>query len=127
MSIDHISVAVKDLDKSAAFYDVVFDVLGMRRIADREGTIGYGKRYPEFWLNARPDMDAVSVNTGSHICLRAGSEELVSKFYKAALNHGGADDGAPAPRKGELTDYFGAFVKDPDGNKIEVVTFPVPE
>ncbi|PHQ71781.1 MAG: lyase [Sneathiella sp.] len=127
MSIDHISVAVKDLEKSAAFYDAVFDILGMRRIAERPTTIGYGKRYPEYWLNARPDMQDVAEDTGIHICLRARSEEIVSAFYDAALASGGTDNGNPGPRQGELTDYFGAFVKDPDGNKIEVVTFPVPE
>ncbi len=124
--IDHISVAVRDLQKSAEFYDAVFDIIGMRRIAERPTTIGYGKRYPEFWLNARPKMSPVDPDTGMHICLRARSEELVSRFHETALSKGGENDGAPGTRSGEMTDYFGAFVKDPDGNKIEIVTFPAP-
>lgn len=122
--IDHISVAVRDLQKSAEFYDAVFAVLGMRRIADRAATVGYGKRYPEFWLNARPEMSAVDADTGLHVCLRARSEDLVRQFHETALAHGGENDGAPGTRSGEMTDYYGAFIKDPDGNKIEVVTFP---
>ena len=122
--IDHISVAVADLMKSAAFYDRLFETLGMTRVADRENTIGYGKRYPEFWLNARPAMAGVPANTGVHICLRARTKEIVDAFHAAALAGGGTDDGAPGPRQGEMTEYYGAFVRDPDGNKIEVATFP---
>jgi catechol 2,3-dioxygenase-like lactoylglutathione lyase family enzyme len=125
--IDHISVAVADLKKSAAFYDPLLETLGMRRVADRENTIGYGKRYPEFWLNARPAMHAVAADTGVHICLRARTTDIVDAFHAAALANGGADDGAPGPRRGEMTEYYGAFVRDPDGNKIEVATFPPKE
>jgi catechol 2,3-dioxygenase-like lactoylglutathione lyase family enzyme len=122
--IDHISVAVSDLGKSAAFYDPLFATLGMTRVADREHSIGYGKRYPEFWLNARPRMAAVATDTGIHICLRARTTDIVDAFHAAALAHGGSCDGAPGPRQGEKTAYYGAFVRDPDGNKIEVATFP---
>jgi catechol 2,3-dioxygenase-like lactoylglutathione lyase family enzyme len=122
--IDHISVAVADLAKSAAFYDPLLATLGMTRVADRPETIGYGKRYPEFWLNARPNMSAVDKDTGIHICLRARTTDIVDAFHAAALAHGGVDDGAPGPRQGEMTEYYGAFVRDPDGNKIEVATFP---
>lgn len=122
--IDHISIAVKDLEKSGSFYDAVFSPLGFTRIAVRPKTIGYGKRYPEFWLNDRPDMPPVASDTGSHICLRARSEEIVTASYDAALQNGGADAGAPGPRLAALTTYFGAFFLDPDGNKVEIVTFP---
>jgi len=122
--IDHISVAVADLRKSAAFYDKLLAPLGMTRLVNRERTVGFGKRYPEFWLNARPAMAAVAADTGIHICLRARTEDAVKAFYQAALANGGADDGAPGGRQGEMTKYYGAFIRDPDGNKIEVATFP---
>ncbi|MEH6525359.1 MAG: VOC family protein [Sneathiella sp.] len=125
--IDHISIAVKDLERSVIFYDAFLAELGMTRIVDRPATAGYGKKYPEFWLNLRPEISAVPANVGSHICLRARSEEIVTRCYRAALSLGGLDDGAPGPRQGEMTNYFGAFIKDPDGNKIEVVTFPTPD
>lgn len=122
--IDHISVAVSDLGNSAAFYDRLLAPLGMTRVADREHAVGYGKRYPEFWINARPRMAAVADDTGVHICLRARTRDIVDAFHAAALAGGGMDDGAPGPRQGEMTEYYGAFVRDPDGNKIEVATFP---
>ncbi len=122
--IDHISVAVADLQKSARFYERVLAPLGMTRLVDRERTVGFGKRYPEFWLNLRAGMAPAAADTGAHIALRASSEEAVTAFYEAALANGGRDDGAPGPRKAEMTPYFGAFIRDPDGNKIEAVTFP---
>lgn len=122
--IDHASIPVRDLAASAAFYDRVLQPLGMRRIADRPHTIGYGKRYPEFWLNARPGLDAVPDDTGSHVAIRAASEDIVAEFHRIALARGGRCDGPPGPRQGEMTAYYGAFIRDPDGNKIEVLTFP---
>jgi catechol 2,3-dioxygenase-like lactoylglutathione lyase family enzyme len=125
--IDHVSVAVADLKKSAAFYDAVLAPLGYRKIADRPAAIGFGKKYPEFWLNARPAGAQAPNNTGAHICLRAKSIEAVREFHARALASGGRDDGAPGPRKGEMTDYFGAFIRDLDGNKIEAMTIPPAE
>lgn len=122
--IDHISIAVSDLTASAKFYEQVLAPLGLTRLVEREKTIGFGKKYPEFWLNARPEMPAVPEDTGTHICLRAASKEAVTAFHEAALSLGGDDDGAPGDRQAAMTTYFGAFIKDPDGNKIEAVTFP---
>ncbi len=122
--IDHISVAVADLQKSARFYERVLAPLGLTRLVVRERTIGFGKRYPEFWLNHRPALTPVAADTGVHIALRAPSQDAVTAFHEAALANGGRDDGAPGDRKGEMTVYFGAFIRDPDGNKIEAVTFP---
>lgn len=122
--IDHVSIAVSDLARSAAFYDAVLAPLGFTRLAERERTIGFGKKYPEFWLNLRPGMEAVPEETGIHICLRASSQGVVDAFHTAALKHGGRDDGAPGDRQAQMTVYYGAFIRDPDGNKIEAVTFP---
>ena len=122
--IDHVSIAVSDLERSAAFYDAVLAPLGFTRLAERERTIGFGKTYPEFWLNLRPGMEPVPEGTGIHICLRASSREAVDAFHTAALKHGGRDDGAPGDRQAQMTVYYGAFIRDLDGNKIEAVTFP---
>jgi catechol 2,3-dioxygenase-like lactoylglutathione lyase family enzyme len=122
--IDHTSIPVRDLAASAAFYDRVLEPLGMQRKAERPHTIGYGRKYPEFWLNARPGMAAIPDDTGYHIGLRARSIEAVDEFHKIAVADGGRCDGAPGPRKGEMTTYYGAFIRDPDGNKVEVLTFP---
>jgi catechol 2,3-dioxygenase-like lactoylglutathione lyase family enzyme len=125
--IDHVSIAVADLQASAAFYDQVLEPLGLKRLAERDHTVGFGKRYPEFWLNARPALTPVGDDTGNHICLRAPSIAAVTQFYERALSLGGRGDGAPGERQATMTVYFGAFIRDPDGNKIEAVTFPRPE
>lgn len=121
--IDHISIGVSDLAASGAFYDEVLAPLGQARLADEPNTIGYGKKYPEFWLNARPGMAPVNADTGIHVCLRAASTEAVDAFHAAALAAGAADDGKPGMRPEYHETYYAAFVRDPDGNRIEVVTF----
>lgn len=120
--IDHVSVPVRDLARAIAFYDAVLMPLGMSRLVTRAGSAGFGKRYPEFWVNLRTTVPRVD-DPGAHVALRAPSEKIVEEFYKVALAYGGVDDGPPGPRHGEMTGYVGAFVRDPDGNKIEVVTF----
>ncbi|MGD9802662.1 MAG: VOC family protein [Hyphomicrobiaceae bacterium] len=122
--IDHVSVGVSDLARSAAFYEAVLGAIGMTCLVRRSATIGFGKRYPEVWLNHRSGMIAVSEASGVHVCLRARSEDAVRAFHAAALANGGTDDGVPGPRKAEMTAYFAAFVRDPDGNRLEAATFP---
>jgi catechol 2,3-dioxygenase-like lactoylglutathione lyase family enzyme len=127
--LDHVSVAVRDLRASAEVYDRVLGALGLRRLVRRPATIGYGKKYPEFWLNARPGLVPLPAETGTHICLRAADEAAVHAFHLhatevGAIEAGWKDAGAPGPRQGEMTMYYGAFVQDPDGNKLEAATFP---
>lgn len=122
--IDHVSIAVSDLARSTVFYERLLATIGLTKLVDRPTTVGFGKRYPEFWLNARPGRPPEPDGTGTHICLRARSEDMVDAFYEQALADGGRDDGAPGPRQGAMTVYYGAFVLDPDGNKLEAVTFP---
>ena len=122
--IDHVSVAVSDLAQGAAFYDAVLAPLGLTRLVTREATVGFGKNYPEFWINLRQGMPQLPQSTGSHISLRARDEDSVRAFHAAALAHGGADAGRPGPRQAAMSTYYGAFAFDRDGNKIEAVTFP---
>lgn len=122
--IDHVSIAVSKLHESAAFYEAVLEPLGLTKLVTRDGTVGFGKQYPEFWLNLRSDISPVRPETGNHIALRARSKEAVDAFHKAALTEGGKSAGDPGPRQGQMTTYYGAFIFDLDGNKIEVVTFP---
>lgn len=122
--IDHVSVPVRDLAASAAFYARTLAPLGYTRLVERAGTVGFGKKYPELWLNLRSDLIAGPSNPGAHIALRASGEESVRAFHAAALEMGGTSDGEPGPRQAAMTTYFGAFILDPDGNKIEAVSFP---
>ncbi len=122
--IDHISIAVRDLEASAAFYAAALAPLDLARLVERPATVGFGKRYPELWLNARPAMAPAAPDTGAHVALRAPSPEAVASFHAAALAAGGTCDGPPGPRQAAMTTYFGAFVRDPDGNRLEAVHFP---
>jgi catechol 2,3-dioxygenase-like lactoylglutathione lyase family enzyme len=122
--IDHVSVGVSDLERAAKFYDAVLAPLGLSRLVTRLGTVGFGKTFPEFWINLRPGMARVSLDSGVHICLRAKAIAEVDGFHAAALAAGGASDGAPGLRPHERVRYYAAFVIDPDGNRVEAVTFP---
>ncbi len=121
--IDHVSVGVSDLERAARFYEAAFAPLGLKKVVALPATIGFGKDYPEFWLNVRPGMTPASPESGTHICLRARTPADVEAFHAAALKTGGTDDGAPGLRPHYSVKYFAAFVTDPDGNRIEVVTF----
>jgi catechol 2,3-dioxygenase-like lactoylglutathione lyase family enzyme len=122
--IDHISVAVRDLERAARFYEATLATLGLSRLVTRPATIGFGKTYSEFWINLRANMAPVEEGSGVHICLRAKSAGDVDAFHAAALAAGGRSDGAPDLRPHDRVKYYAAFVKDPDGNRIEAVTFP---
>ena len=121
--IDHASVAVRDLEASGRFYDTVLGAIGMARLVARADTLGFGKSYPEFWLNRRPALAPLLPDNGVHIALRAPSASAVEAFHAAALQAGGSSDGAPGPRPEYSAGYYAAFIRDPDGNRIEAVTF----
>ena len=121
--IDHVSVAVRDLAAATSFYDALLRVLGYQRLDNRPHTVGWGKKYSDFWINLRPNMAPVPPDSGVHICLRAASKEAVDAFHAAALAHGGSSDGAPGPRKNDDPRYYATFIRDPDGNRLEAVTF----
>ncbi len=119
--IDHVSVAVRDLAAAMQFYDVVLATIGIVKLEQRPATVGFGKQYPEFWINLR--ASGVPVSDGAHVCFRARTPEIVDAFHAAALAAGGTDDGAPGLRPHYGDGYYAAFIRDLDGNRVEVVTF----
>jgi len=122
--IDHTSIAVRDLKKGEAFYAALLAPLGLAKLREwPDAAIGFGKKYPEFWINRRAAMDRVADDSGVHICLRAPSAKAVDAFHAAALKAGGTSDGAPGVRPEYHQTYYAAFIRDPDGNRIEAVTF----
>jgi catechol 2,3-dioxygenase-like lactoylglutathione lyase family enzyme len=122
--IDHISVGVSDLERSARFYEATLAPLGLAKLVTRPATVGFGKRYPELWINLRLGMPPVAPESGCHICLRAKCESEIDAFHEAALSAGGASGGVPGLRPHDRVRYYAAFIRDPDGNRIEAVTFP---
>ena len=121
--IDHISIAVRDLKASGRFYDALLGPLGITRVRVGPNSIGYGKTYPEFWLNERRQGKPLPEDSGIHICLRAPDMAAVDAFHAAALAAGAKSDGAPGKRPEYSSHYYAAFIRDWDGNRIEAVTF----
>ncbi len=122
--IDHISLAVRDLKKAEPFYAALLAPLGMTKLREwPDAAIGFGKKYPEFWINCRADTGADSGRQRRAFCLRARDTAAVDAFHAAALAGGGTSDGAPGRRPKYHQNYYAAFIRDPDGNRIEAVTF----
>jgi catechol 2,3-dioxygenase-like lactoylglutathione lyase family enzyme len=120
--LHHVSLGVADLQRSAAFYDAVLDALGYVRAWADETAIGYGEPGggDKFAIKLRGN-EAVVPGPGFHLAFAAPDRDSVGCFHRAALHHGGQDNGAPGPRLGYGPNYYAAFVVDPDGYRIEAV------
>jgi catechol 2,3-dioxygenase-like lactoylglutathione lyase family enzyme len=121
--IDHVSIAVRDIAAATRFYETILATIGITKLETRAATVGFGKAYPEFWINLRAALAPLPPESGAHVCFRARSTELVDAFHKKALAAGGSSDGAPGLRPTHGKGYYAAFIRDPDGNRIEAVTF----
>lgn len=120
--LHHISVGTNNLPSSIMFYDAVLPVLGLRRTMDDPGEgMHYGTGHTEF-STIRTEAPA-SAGNGVHIAWSVENRMMVDAFYHEALAHGGSDAGPPGLRPEYDAHYYAAFVRDPDGNKLEVVTF----
>ena len=117
--ISHISVGTNDFERAVEFYDKVLATLGCKQVMKHPGAVAYGKEYPEFWVQTPYNGEPATVGNGSHIGFIAASKEAVHAFHEVALSQGGIDDGAPGPRPDYGDAYYGCFVRDLDGNKIE--------
>lgn len=117
--ISHISLGTNQFDKAVAFYDKVLPTLGCKKMADYPGAVAYGKAFPEFWLQTPIDGKPAAVGNGSHIGFLANDKEAVHAFYEAAIEAGAKDDGPPGARPDYGEPYYGCFVRDLDGHKIE--------
>ncbi|MFT3725731.1 MAG: VOC family protein [Hyphomonadaceae bacterium] len=121
--IDHVSIPVTDFDRSAAFYDVVLATLGMVRRKENDIGIGWGPPQtaaPIFWIIANKPGSAAA-GLGLHLSFRAKDRAEVHAFHETALRAGGKDAGAPGIRTQYTAGFYGAFILDPDGFKIEAV------
>jgi len=125
MGIDHVSVGVTNMKRSKAFYDAALAPLGMTPVYPVEFGgqlvgVGYGvPNKPSFWIQLPINGQPASMGNGVHIAFHAETRAQVDAFFLAALEQGGVEDGRPGLRTEYHPDYYGAFVRDPDGNKIE--------
>ena len=117
--LDHLGIQCADLAASAAFYDTVLAPLGARRLMDFGVAIGYGvEPKPDFWLSGQEDGSGFRE---SHIAFVAADRAAVTAFFDAAVAAGAEVLHAPRLWPEYHADYFGAFVRDPDGNNVEAV------
>jgi len=116
--LDHVSIQVDDVAAASAFYDAVFEPLGYRRIMDLGDTIGYGHDLPSFWIGARTDQ---TPNRQSHLAFQAPSRAAVDGFLATAVAVGAEVLHEPRVWPEYHPGYYGAFVRDPDGNNVEAV------
>lgn len=125
MSIDHVSIGVSNVKRAKEFYDAALAPLGIVvvmpvEIGGKLVGVGYGDQgHPTFWIQLPINGQAASQGNGAHIAFAAPSRAAVDAFYLAALDKGGIEDGRPGLREDYHPNYYAAFVRDPDGNKIE--------
>jgi catechol 2,3-dioxygenase-like lactoylglutathione lyase family enzyme len=121
--IDHISLQCCDVAASAAFYDTVLAPLGGTRLMDLGDVIGYGRTQPRFWLGpTTTGGEAREV----HVAFAAADRAAVDAFHAAAVGTGAESLHAPAVHPEYHPTYYGAFVRDPDGNNVEAVCHTPP-
>ena len=124
--VDHFSITVRDLLRSAHFYDAVMAALGAEKVYQRADAIGYGERNRagndgHSYFSVYQSQSA-GVDPRRHWCFRAQSAEQVRAFHAAGLAAGGRDAGAPGLRPDYHARYYAAFLEDPEGNRVEAVT-----
>jgi catechol 2,3-dioxygenase-like lactoylglutathione lyase family enzyme len=120
--LHHVSIGVADVERAARFYDAALAALGYKRVMEfLPYAVAYGVKSPQFWVQIPLDRNAASVGNGVHIAFNAGSKNAVHAFHRAALGAGGTDDGPPGHRPDYSPEYYGAFVRDLDGNKLEAM------
>jgi catechol 2,3-dioxygenase-like lactoylglutathione lyase family enzyme len=125
--IDHFGINCADWDKSKSFYDKVLGVLGYSRQMDYQVAIGYGRDgKPDFWIADMKAGHAAGPNREAHFAFQAADADAVKAFYDAALELGAESLHAPRLWPEYHAGYFGAFVRDPDGNNVEAVFHGAP-
>ena len=116
--LNHVTVGTNDLAKATAFYDAAFAPLGITNMGPMgDNGVLYGATHPEFVVTRPRDGKPACFANGGTIGLKAASREAVDKFHAEGLASGGTDEGAPGPRE-FVPGCYGAYLRDPDGNKI---------
>jgi catechol 2,3-dioxygenase-like lactoylglutathione lyase family enzyme len=122
----HVMLGCNDVAAAKAFYKAVLAPLGLNCVAEDEehGAFAASKEdMPWFWVGRPYDQAAASAGNGTHLAFLAPSRRAVDRFYETALAQGGRDEGAPGLRPQYSETYYGAYVRDLDGHKIQAVCY----
>jgi catechol 2,3-dioxygenase-like lactoylglutathione lyase family enzyme len=117
--ISHVSLGTNRFANARIFYERVLRTLGCRIVMEHPGAVAYGKTYPEFWICTPFDTARAAVGNGTHVGFVAQSKSEVEAFFKEAIAAGATEDGDPGHRHDYGEPYYGCFVRDLDGHKIE--------
>ena len=118
----HVTIGSSDPNKAAKFYDAVLGTLGISTLFSVEGAVAYGQTTgPKTFILKPFDGGPPVPGNGGHVAYLAASRADVDTFYAKALEHGGTDEGAPGLRPHYHPNYYAAYVRDPEGNKIQAV------
>jgi catechol 2,3-dioxygenase-like lactoylglutathione lyase family enzyme len=117
--LDHVGFSVSDYERSKAFYEQALAPLGLTLLMEpAPGIGGFGENQkPFFWIGTRDPAPRSEI----HVAFAVDDRESVDAFHAAALEAGGTDNGGPGVREMYHPDYYGAYVRDPDGNNVEAV------
>lgn len=116
----HVSIGVNDVKAARLFYDPVLAAIGHKRFYDYEDAASaYGlPKDSQVWVMTPENGEPATSGNGQMIAFLAPSRASVDAFHDAALGHGGSDEGAPGLRPHYHENYYGAYVRDPEGNKL---------
>jgi catechol 2,3-dioxygenase-like lactoylglutathione lyase family enzyme len=125
--IHHVSIGTNDLKRAKAFYDPLMSLIGLRLLKLSDKAAHYGASDIMFSLETPVNGLPATAGNGVHIAFQAPDRETVRRFHQTAIANGATDDGRPGIRENYNANYYGAFVRDLDGNKIEAVTYTARE
>lgn len=117
--IDHVGFEVGDLRRTARFYDAVFHALGGRRMHESEHAVAYGINAPTVWFTVRGRTPAPGYG---HLALQANGKAAVDAAHAAGIANSGRDGGRPGQRPQYGSRYYAAYLRDPDGLRVEIVS-----
>lgn len=120
----HVTIGTHNLERAIQFYDAALSALGINRVSQKYPNWAAWQREGEtqkFWVGHPYNGLPASWGNGCMVAFSAPSVEAVEKAYAAAIAAGGRDEGPPGPRASYGPGYYGAYVRDPDGNKIHFV------
>jgi catechol 2,3-dioxygenase-like lactoylglutathione lyase family enzyme len=117
--LNHVSIGVRDIARTKRFYDAALEPLGYNALSAGDASLGYGKDSVALWISATDKPVPADAASGLHFCFDAPTRKSVAAFHAAALGAGGKDNGKPGLRADYGPNYYGAFVIDPDGYRLE--------